>query len=204
MLRHWSVAATVAGCLLAAGSELHAQNAHADVKHKIARLAGLPAPDRDELRVWSVSDAADQNYVIVLRARAAGVSGEVVRWWPARYAPDPKWVPPGWRCAKHIVQSDLRLCLASFARAPDWAALLRDFERDDVWSLPDGSNLAMKDKELLVHGADLVVEAHRSGTRRVYTYSLPEFRVGPDAVKAQRVLSRSYAFIDSIGKTGAR
>src|SRR5262245_51477683 len=127
-MRCWSFAAMVAGCLSVPGGALHAQANHADVMRKIEALAGLPAPAHDELRVWSVSDAADQNYVIVLRPDAAGARGEVVRWWPARYAPDPKWVPPGWRCAKHVVLPELRLCSAAFSRAPDWAALLRDFE----------------------------------------------------------------------------
>ena len=194
----------MAWCLLASSGQLHAENPYAHLTQRIAALAGLAAPAGEEVRVWSVSDAADQNYVIVLRREAAGVRGQVVRCWPARYAPDPKWLPPGWRCARHVVQPDLRLCRAAFDKQPDWAALLRDFEGDDVWSLPDGSDLQKKDKDTLAHGASLTVELLRSGASRAYTYPLPQFLTGPHAVKAERIRARSSAFIGMIDKSGAR
>lgn len=157
---------------------------------ELSQAAGLPPLGEgraggDELRLWSFSFRATRNFVIVLRDEPNGVRGEIVFWWSSHYAPDPRWVPPGWRCARHVVKPAFRLCRAAFAREPDWSRLLRDLEREN----------------LLVNGTDLVVEVHRAGRARAYAYAIPKYLSGPHARKAERILDLAWEFFDSLGNS---
>jgi hypothetical protein len=103
----------------------------------------LPAGER-EVRLWIGGGLGWPQDLYRIRDGAGGVTGEIVRYWPATV------VGPDGRSSHEVMVADLRdrcedfvvagetgLCRATFTRSPDWADLLGRAEERGLWTLPD-------------------------------------------------------------------
>ena len=177
-------------------------------------LRGLRPPDgRRELRLWYVGGSGIPETMIRVWSERGRVRGETIRHLE-HYIPDregdprmravmdsvPTWLRNVFGCeristdtvyhpgAQEGHRHDLvAVCVSRYRREPDWAALLRDLEAQQVWTLPDARELPSIANIVSIHGPAVTVEAWDGRRYRAYKYGDPELTAAPEARNAAAI-----------------
>lgn len=174
-------------------------------------LRGRRPPDgRRELRLWYGGGYGIPENMVRLWSDGARVRGQTIRhlehFVPDR-ASDPRtrammdsvpiWLRSTFGCES--VSTDtlhhpgaqegyrvhlVAVCVSRYRREPDWAGLLRDLEAQDVWTLPDASELPSIGNIVSIHGPSVTVEAWNGRRYRAYRYGAPHLIPAPEARNA--------------------
>lgn len=140
-------------------------------------LAGSSLPDAvREIRLWYTRAFDPVRRLLLIRATADSVHGELVLIWSVEEDGRVTYGNPVTLTASCLRASEHRpgaaLCVAAVDSVVSWTAVLGRLEQANVWMLPEGSQLPRQHQ--VTDGHSVTVEVRRGPCYRAYGYANPE------------------------------